>query len=57
MAEVYELALLRDLPFNAFVSGSGSAALTDSTTRLNNLAYAQDGFNSRPRTTLSLIHI
>ncbi len=53
MAEVYELALLRDLPFNAFVSGSGSAALADSTTRLNSLAYAQGGFNSRPRTTNS----
>ena len=51
MAEVYELALLRDLPFNAFVAGGGSAALADSTARLNSLAYAQGGFNSRPRTT------
>ena len=53
MAEVYELALLRDLPFNAFVVGSGSAALADSSARLNNLAYAQDGFNNRPRKTNS----
>jgi len=53
MAEVYELALLRDVPFNAFVAGGGSAALTDSTTRLNSLAYAQAGFNSRPRKTNS----
>ena len=53
MAEVYELALLRDVPFNAFVARGGSAALTSATTRLNSLTYAQEGFNSRPRTTNS----
>ena len=53
MAEVYELALLGDLPFNAFDAGGGSAALADSADRLNSLAYAQGGFNSRPRTTNS----
>ena len=35
MAEVYELALLGDLPFNAFDAGGGSAALADSADRLN----------------------
>lgn len=53
MAEVYELALLRDLSFNAFVAGGGSAVLTGATARLNSLAYAQGGFNSRPRKTNS----
>lgn len=51
MAEVYELALLRDVPFNTFDAGGGSAALTNSISRLNGLPYAQDGFRGRPRKT------
>lgn len=51
MAEVYELALLRDVPFNTFDQGGGSAALTDAIGRLNHLDYAKDGFNGRPRKT------
>ena len=51
MAEVYELALLRDVPFNRFDQGGGSAAFTDAINRLNNLKYAQDGFPGRPRKT------
>jgi hypothetical protein len=51
MAEVYELALLRDVPFNAFDQGGGSADLNQSITRLNDLEYAKSGFNGRPRKT------
>ncbi|MEM7413060.1 MAG: vanadium-dependent haloperoxidase [Myxococcota bacterium] len=50
MAEVYELALLRDVPFSAFETGGGPA-LNDAIARLNALDYAQDGFPERPRTT------
>ncbi|MGK7888730.1 MAG: vanadium-dependent haloperoxidase [Leptolyngbyaceae cyanobacterium] len=51
MAEVYELAVLRDRPFNAFEAGSNDVALCDSIARLNRLEYIQnDGeFDSRPR--------
>ncbi|NEQ98526.1 MAG: vanadium-dependent haloperoxidase [Cyanothece sp. SIO2G6] len=51
MAEVYELAVLRDRPFNAFESGSNDAAILDSIARLNNLEYIQnyDECDSRPR--------
>ena len=53
MAEVYELALLRDTPFYAFDAngGPGSGAITSAVTRLNNMSYANDGFNRRPRKT------
>jgi hypothetical protein len=51
MAEVYELALLRDVPFNRFDDGGGSAALTAAINRLNDLQYAKDGFEGRPRLT------
>lgn len=51
MAEVYELAILRDVPFTAFEEGSGNAAVGGSANRLNNLAYAADGFPGRPRKT------
>lgn len=51
MAEVYELALLRDVPFHAFRAGGASAALTAATGRLNALAYAGAGFPGRPRMT------
>lgn len=53
MAEVYELALLRDTPFMCFDQngGSGSAAVTDAVKRLNGLSYAKAGFDGRPRKT------
>ena len=53
MAEVYELALLRDLPLTRFDAdgGTGVAALNASITRMNALAYAQNGFGGRPRKT------
>ena len=50
MAEVYELALLRDVPFSEFVSSGGG--LTDTVARLNALPFAQDGFpGTRGRTS------
>ncbi|MEM7173057.1 MAG: vanadium-dependent haloperoxidase [Pseudomonadota bacterium] len=50
MAEVYELALLRDVSFSEFVkNGPG---LADSVTRLNALPFAQKGFpGTRGRTS------
>lgn len=51
MAEVYELALLRDEPLNRFDSGGGSAKLTTAINRLNAMQYATDGFPGRPRKT------
>ena len=51
MAEVYELALLRDVPFYKFDSGGGSQAFTDAIGRLNGTAYATNGFTGRPRLT------
>lgn len=53
MAEVYELALLRDQPFHAFDSDGGSQALTDARDRLRTYAYAQAGFPNRPRKTVN----
>ena len=53
MAEVYELALLRDEPFHAFDSNGGSQALTDARDRLRSYAYAQAGFPNRPRKTVN----
>lgn len=51
MAEVYELAILRDVPFTAFEEGAGNAAVDASATRLDGLAYATEGFRGRPRKT------
>ena len=51
MAEVYELALLRDIPFKSFDSAGGSSALTASVERMNSYAYALNGFSNRPRKT------
>ncbi|MEO0420545.1 MAG: vanadium-dependent haloperoxidase [Pseudomonadota bacterium] len=51
MAEVYELALLRDVPLTQFDGKGPSPKLTDSITRLNAMEYAQDGFQGRPRKT------
>lgn len=49
MAEVYELALLRDEPLSAFIDGGGSSKLKESLKRLNKLPYTQQGFPGRPR--------
>ncbi|MEO0370053.1 MAG: vanadium-dependent haloperoxidase [Pseudomonadota bacterium] len=51
MAEVYELALLRDKPFHLFDKKGGKDAkhIDAAIERLNHLAYAQDGFEGRPR--------
>ncbi|MEO1679230.1 MAG: vanadium-dependent haloperoxidase [Pseudomonadota bacterium] len=43
MAEVYELALVRDVPFTEF-EGDTPTAITPSVDRLNDLQFAQDGF-------------
>jgi hypothetical protein len=51
MAEVYELALLRDVPLTDFASSGANPAVNDAITRLNGLDYATAGFPERPRTT------
>ncbi len=43
MAEVYELALLRDVPFSAFQRGSTEARVASAIDRLNSLPYAKHG--------------
>lgn len=50
MAEVYELALLRDKPLRAFRSGSGDPDLKDAIDRLGAIGYPIDGSQGRPRT-------
>jgi hypothetical protein len=52
MAEVYELALLRDVPFTAFrddVTGAGSEKLEKSIKNLNAINYEITGEEGRPR--------
>ena len=52
MAEVYELALLRDVPLCEFRANSNSTKFAKAVERLNRLAYAaKDHFNGRPRIT------
>ena len=51
MAEVYELAVLRDEPLTDFTSGTTNAAVNDAVNRLAALAYATAGLPGRPRTT------
>ena len=48
MAEVYELAVLRDLPLNNFETGRATPTLTDSIQRLNALSYINNQ-TGRPR--------
>lgn len=48
MAEVYELAILRDQPFNDFEMGKANPAITDSVARLNALSYIGNQ-TGRPR--------
>ncbi|WP_299404899.1 vanadium-dependent haloperoxidase [Acaryochloris sp. IP29b_bin.148] len=49
MAEVYELAILRDQPFNDFETGTANADITNSIARLNALSYITNGQPGRPR--------
>ena len=49
MAEVYELALLRDELLSEFNNASGNANLADSIVRLNNINYDITGSDGRPR--------
>ncbi|MBG6166764.1 hypothetical protein IWQ54_006463 [Labrenzia sp. EL_195] len=51
MAEVYELALLRDVPFTKFSDGQATPELTDAIDRLNHHEYAQNGYPGRKRIT------
>ncbi|MEL6915590.1 MAG: vanadium-dependent haloperoxidase [Pseudomonadota bacterium] len=53
MAEVYELALLRDVPFTSFDTGGGADAdkINASVLRLNAMDYVTGGFPGRPRAT------
>ncbi|MEM6610167.1 MAG: vanadium-dependent haloperoxidase [Pseudomonadota bacterium] len=55
MAEVYELALLRDVPLTSFGTGGGDGEteIDDAIARMNALPYADDRFDNRPRTTES----
>ena len=50
MAEVYELALLRDEPLADFKDGSLNVAVNDAVSRLGDLRYAVNGLPGRPRT-------
>jgi len=49
MAEVYELALLRDVPLTEFNDATANASVQDAVTRLNNIDYAITGDEGRPR--------
>lgn len=51
MAEVYELALLRDVPLTEFSGAAANLSVDNALSRLNALPYATDGFPNRPRTT------
>ncbi len=48
MAEVYELAILRDQPLNAFENGHSTPEVKDAIDRLNNLSYVSNQ-TGRPR--------
>ncbi|MEM9843775.1 MAG: vanadium-dependent haloperoxidase [Pseudomonadota bacterium] len=49
MAEVYELACLRDVHFSEFEAGNGSNPVKESADRLNKLTFAKQGFPGRGR--------
>ncbi len=49
IAEVYELALLRDVPLTEFNDASGNTDITDTVSRLNNINYDITGVEGRPR--------
>ena len=48
MAEVYELAILRDQPFNAFENGKSTGEIDSAISRLNTLSYVSNQ-TGRPR--------
>jgi hypothetical protein len=49
MAEVYELAIVRDEPLSDFAEGTSNTKLTDSIARLNSLDYDPTNGSGRPR--------
>ncbi len=49
MAEVYELALLRDVSLTEFSAGVGNAEIGDAITNLNAIGYDITGADGRPR--------
>ena len=49
MAEVYELAILRDQPFNDFEDSASNSTIDDAICRLNNLDYIGSNDSGRPR--------
>ncbi len=49
MAEVYELALLRDVPLTEFSVGAANADINAAITNLNAIGYDITGTNGRPR--------
>lgn len=49
MAEVYELALLRDVALTEFIDGTANASVQDAVTRLNAIGYDLSGDSGRPR--------
>ena len=49
MAEIYELALVRDVPFAEFAAGGGNTQLKESINRLNELYEKYKGDLKRPR--------
>ncbi|WP_051038190.1 hypothetical protein [Thalassoporum mexicanum] len=51
MAEVYELALLRDQPLTDFAANKSNTTINESIDRLNALPYTVAGLPGRPRTT------
>ncbi|MCH2164033.1 MAG: vanadium-dependent haloperoxidase [Marinovum sp.] len=51
MAEVYELALLRDEAFTSFETGKSTAKIETAVSRLNSMEYAQSRYPGRSRTT------
>lgn len=49
MAEVYELALIRDVPLTELAQGSTHTLVQDAITRLNDIDYSLTGESGRPR--------
>ena len=49
MAEVYELALIRDVPLTELAEGTTNTTVLDAVSRLNAIGYALNGEDGRPR--------
>jgi hypothetical protein len=49
MAEVYELALLRDVHLTELAEGTSNSSVQDAVDRLNNIGYPLNGETGRPR--------